>query len=80
MPWLRTVVVAGAIVGGCIGARACWRLTIGHRTSPVGIAVGALSTAVLGGWFAFLGGSFWAIFRQGWREASPTSDDERANR
>ena len=61
-------VAVGAAVGGVIGA-AVLELTIGDHTTAVGIAVGAVSTAILGGWFAFLGGSFWAILRQGWRDA-----------
>jgi hypothetical protein len=61
-------VAVGVVVGGLIGT-AVLELTIGDRTTIVGIAVGAVSTAILGGWFAFLGGSFWAILRQGWRDA-----------
>jgi hypothetical protein len=61
-------VALGAAVGGVCGA-VLLELVIGDRTSAVGIAVGAISTAIVGGWFAFLGGSFWAILRQGWRDA-----------
>jgi hypothetical protein len=66
--WLPMLVVAGALSGGCLGALLL-ELTIGGRTTTAGVAVGALSSAVLGGWFAFLGGSFSAIIRQGWRDA-----------
>jgi hypothetical protein len=61
-------VATGAAAGGLIGT-AVLELTIGDRTSVVGITVGAVSTAILGGWFAFLAGSFWAILRQAWRDA-----------
>jgi hypothetical protein len=66
--WLPLLIVAGAVLGGCVGA-VLLEATIGGRTTAVGVAIGALSAAVLGGWFAFLGGSFTAILRQGWREA-----------
>ena len=66
--WVPTLVAAGAVVGGCGGA-ALLALTVGHRTSAAGIAVGALSLAVIGGWLAFVGSSFVAIFRHGVRDA-----------
>jgi hypothetical protein len=68
--WLPKLVVTGAILGGCAGV-ALFLLTdsIGHRPTWAGIAVGSTSLAVLGGWFAFLGGSFYAIFRHGLHEA-----------
>jgi hypothetical protein len=66
--WLPLLIVCGALLGGCIGA-VLLELAIGSRTTPVGVAVGALSSAVLGGWLAFLGGSFFAIIRQGWLDA-----------
>jgi hypothetical protein len=66
--WLPMLIVAGALAGGCLGALLL-ELTIGSRTTMAGVAVGALSSAVLGGWFAFVGGSFSAIIRQGWRDA-----------
>ena len=47
-------VAAGAAIGGCAGV-AVLAATIGHRTSAAGVAVGAVSTAVVGAWFAFLG-------------------------
>jgi hypothetical protein len=66
--WVPTLVVAGAFAGG-FGGTVFLAFTIGHRTSPVGIAVGAISLAVIGGWLAFVGSSFYAIFRQGLRDA-----------
>jgi hypothetical protein len=62
--WLSMLVAIGAIVGGTGGALFL-EITIGHRTSPLGIGVGSISLAVIGGWFAFAGGSFYTIFRQG---------------
>ena len=61
-------VAAGAVAGGLLGI-VLLTATIGHRTSAVGVAVGAVSLAVLGAWFAFVAGSSWAIFRQGWHDA-----------
>jgi hypothetical protein len=68
MPWLPAVVAAGAACGGATGA-ILLEFSIGNRATGVGIAVGAVSTAVLGGWFAFLASNFWAILRQGWADA-----------
>jgi hypothetical protein len=65
---LKQCVVAGAILGGVVGA-VVLSLAIGSRTSPAGIAVGAVSTAIVGAWLAFVGANSWAIFRQGWIEA-----------
>jgi hypothetical protein len=65
---LRQCVVAGAILGGVLGA-VVLSLAIGSRTSPAGIAVGAVSTAIVGAWLAFVGANSWAIFRQGWIDA-----------
>jgi hypothetical protein len=59
-----TCTLAGGVIGGVLIATA-----IGHRTSPSGVLVGSISSAVLGGWFAFLGGSFYGIFRHGVRDA-----------
>jgi hypothetical protein len=68
LPWLPRMIVAGAAVGGTVGA-AILAITIGHRTSAAGVAVGSISLAVLGGWCAFLLGSFYGVFRHGVREA-----------
>ena len=56
------------IVGG-LGGGILLSGTIGHRTSPEGVIVGAASFAVLGGWISFLGGNFYGVFRHGFREA-----------
>jgi hypothetical protein len=68
MPWLPLLVAGGAILGGCLGI-AVLELTIANRSTSAGVLVGAISTAVLGGWFAFLAGCFTSILRQGWRDA-----------
>lgn len=72
LPWLRTLVIIAIAAGAIAGS---WYLaaTIGYRTSPAGIVVGGLSVAVLCGWSAFLFGSFYGVFRHGFREA--TADD-----
>lgn len=68
LPWLSRLIIVAVAVGGLSGALLL-RIAIGHRTSPAGIVVGAVSIAVLCGWFAFLAGSFYGIFRHGFREA-----------
>jgi len=64
-------IALGAIVGGSCGVIALVA-TIGEHTTSTSIAVGALSTAVIGAWFAFLGISFCTILRQSWRDAVDT--------
>ena len=68
LPWLRRLIVTGAVAGG-VGGAILLSLTIGHRTSFSGVLLGSLSLGVLGGWFSFLGGSFYGIFRHGLRDA-----------
>ena len=68
LPWLPRLVIGAMIVGG-LGGGILLSGTIGHRTSPEGIIVGAASFAVLGGWISFLGGNFYGVFRHGFREA-----------
>jgi hypothetical protein len=77
LPWLPRLILAGVMVGGILGASVLG-LTIGNRTTFAGVVVGGLSSAVLGGWFAFLGGSFYGIFRHGLRDAiAEQKKDER---
>jgi hypothetical protein len=68
LPWLRRLIVAGVAVGGLIGT-AVLAATIGDRSTAAGIVVGGVSSAVLGGWTAFLGGSFYGILRHGLHDA-----------
>jgi hypothetical protein len=68
LPWLPRIIFAGGLVGGVAGA-IILAATIGHRTSAAGIIVGSASLAVVGGWIAFLSGSFYGIFRHGLRDA-----------
>ncbi len=68
LPWLRRFVIAAIAMGGIAGA-ACLAATIGYRTSLAGVLVGGLSAAVLCGWITFLCGSFYGVFRHGFREA-----------
>jgi hypothetical protein len=68
LPWLRNAVLV-AIAIGAIAGSSYLAVTIGYRASPAGILVGGLSVAVLCGWFAFLCGSFYGVFRHGFREA-----------
>lgn len=69
LPWLRQFVLMAIVLGGLAGAAAL-AFAIGYRTSVAGIVVGGLSAAVLCGWFAFLCGSFYGVFRHGFRDAT----------
>jgi hypothetical protein len=69
LPWLRVLVFLAIGIGGIAGS-AYLAATIGYRTSPAGVVVGGFSVAVLCGWFAFLFGSFYGVFRHGFREAA----------
>jgi hypothetical protein len=73
VPWIPRLVVTAIIFGGCLGA-GLLRLTVGHRSSAAGLALGSVSFAAISGWFAFLMGNFFATFRRGLREAL---DNER---
>ena len=68
LPWLPRLITAGGLAGGVAGA-ILLSATVGHRTSAAGIVVGSVSLAVVGGWFAFLFGNFYGIFRHGLRDA-----------
>jgi hypothetical protein len=48
---------------------------LGERSSPAGMIVGSISLAVVAGWFAFVGYSFYGVFRHGLRDA--LSEDRR---
>jgi len=67
------------MLAGAAGGAVVLQLTIGDRTSAAGIVVGAISFAVVGGWFAFLLGSFYGVFRTGLRQAmaEQQKDDSR---
>jgi hypothetical protein len=74
LPWrLRWIV--GASLLGCIVGAILLSGTIGHRSSWPGIALGSFSMGVVAGWFAFVGYSFYGVFRHGLRDAM--TDDRR---
>jgi hypothetical protein len=77
--WLRRIVAGGALLGA-MGGAVLLTMTIGHRTGAIGIAVGAISLGVVGGWFAFLASSFWTILHRGWREAAAHEQQDKARR
>jgi hypothetical protein len=80
LPWLPRLVIGAMVLGGLSGGIFLGG-TIGHRTSVEGIIVGAASFAVLGGWISFLGGSFYGVFRHGFREAlAEQKKDQKAQR
>jgi hypothetical protein len=68
LPWLRKLVISAIACGAVVGT-AYLAVKIGYRTSPAGVVVGGISVAVLFGWFAFLFGSFYGVFRHGFRDA-----------
>jgi hypothetical protein len=68
LPWLARLIAAAFVIGAASGAMLLW-LTVGHETSQAGIVVGAFSLAVVASWFAFLGYSFYGVFRDGLRDA-----------
>jgi hypothetical protein len=68
LPWLTQLIIVAVVFGGVVGA-AYLAITIGYRTSPAGVIVGGVSVAVVCGWIAFLFGSFYGVFRHGFREA-----------
>jgi hypothetical protein len=76
---MRVCLTVGAVLGGLLGLVAL-SVTIGDRTTVVGILVGAASTAVVGGWVAFVAASAWSIFQQGWREAVAEHGRDRRDR
>ncbi|HEY3393615.1 MAG TPA: hypothetical protein VGK58_12965 [Lacipirellulaceae bacterium] len=76
VPWIPRLIAAAVFFGGCLGA-IFFTITVGDQTSAAGLAVGAVSLAAISGWFAFLGGHFYATVRRGLREAL---DDERTRR
>lgn len=68
LPWRYGWIAVAAFLGGLAGA-ILLSLSIGERTSLAGIVVGALSMAVISGWFAFVGYSFYTVFRHGVADA-----------
>jgi hypothetical protein len=69
LPWLPRLVTAASLCGGLLGALVLI-LTTDRPASPAGIALGSVSIAVVAGWFAFIGYSFFGVFRHGLRQAS----------
>jgi hypothetical protein len=76
VPWIPRVTAAAVFFGGCLGA-VFLSLTVGDRTSAAGLAVGAASLGAISGWFAFLGGHFYANVRRGLREALDAQRDDK---
>jgi hypothetical protein len=68
LPWLPRFVIGVSLCGGILGALVL-AVTNDRQASPAGIAVGAISIAVVAGWFAFVGYSFYGVFRHGLRQA-----------
>jgi hypothetical protein len=77
--WLPKLVIAASVFGGITGI-ALLRIAAHEQTSLGGVVVGAFSLAVLCAWAAFLGGSFYGVFRHGFREAlAEQKKDETAH-
>ena len=79
LPWLPHVIAAATVFGGILGALLL-ALTTRREASLAGIVIGSLSAAVLGGWFAFLCGSFYGVFRHGFREAVTDQQKDESKR
>jgi hypothetical protein len=80
LPWLWHLVLVAVILGAGAGMLFL-TIRIGDRTSAAGVVVGSLSMAVLSGWFAFLCGSFYGVFRHGFRDAiaEPKQSERRGS-
>jgi hypothetical protein len=76
LPWLPRMVAAVALCGGVLGA-VVLTLTADRPISLPGIAVGSISIAIVAGWFAFLGYSFYSVFRHGLTQAMPEERNDR---
>lgn len=65
---LSLLVASGSLIG--VGG-SVWLMvaTFWPRIGTVAILAGGLASAILGGWIAFLGCSFFGITRRAWREA-----------
>jgi hypothetical protein len=74
LPWLPKLVVSASFLGGILGA-ILLDGAVGDHTSAAGVAVGSVSMAVVAGWIAFVGYSFYGVFRHGLRDAM--NDDRR---
>jgi hypothetical protein len=68
LPWLLRWITGASLIGAILGALLLGG-TIGHHSSWAGIAVGSFSLGVVAGWFAFVGYSFYGVFRHGLRDA-----------
>jgi hypothetical protein len=68
MRWRWGLIGVGAAAGGILGTVVFLRVDALAPSLP-GVVFGALSTAVVGGWIAFLGSNFWVMLRRGWRDA-----------
>jgi hypothetical protein len=69
----------GGAVGLLLGTTVLMLVPGGDITWP-GLAVGAVSCGVLGGWLTFLASSFWLIARHAWREANAPEEPPRTNK
>jgi hypothetical protein len=68
LPWLLRWIAAASLLGAIVGALLLSGI-VGHRSSLAGIAVGSVSLGVVAGWLAFVGYSFYGVFRHGVRDA-----------
>lgn len=66
--WIPALPLAGMAVGGTVGGIVL-RVSLGQQISFGGVAVGALSLAVVGGWCVFIAANFFGIARSLWKQA-----------
>jgi hypothetical protein len=74
LPWLVRLIATSSMLGAIIGALLLSGF-VGDHSSPAGIIVGSMSVAVVAGWAAFVGYSFYGVVRHGLRDA--TAEDHR---
>ena len=72
-------VIAGVLAGGLAGAAVLSRV-IQEETTYAGLALGMVSTSLMGAWVAYLGCGFSNIVRVAWRQAMTGADDRSDRR
>ncbi len=72
--WVRRCAIGGVILGALGGLAGMWLLRV---TTAYGLILGTLSASVLGGFFAFMTGSFLAIAANAFGEATRNEDRQQ---
>jgi hypothetical protein len=75
---VTALAILGAAIGAGVGSAALEHFS--PPLSPSGLVLGTCSSAVLGGFIAFLLGSFWSITRSAWAEAIENEKSSHGSR